>query len=79
MNLEEFAKSAGVRVIRHSGNSGKFAYLEAGYPYTIYSGFRTEGGAYRHWLEGMFGKRTGRTVMRLLKLTEKRCLNPGMK
>lgn len=67
MNLEQFAKNAGVAIVDvEHGWGGSLGYREKDYPNTTVVGFRTAQAAYKHWLEGKFGKHTAKAVMKLL-------------
>ena len=70
MNIEQFAKMAGVTLIECGPEwGGRIGYKEADHPNSSVCGFRTSTSAYKHWLEGAFGKRTSGAVIKLLKTT----------
>ena len=68
MNLEQFAKEAGVTLIECGPEwGGRIGYKEKDYPNSSVCGFRTENAAYKHWLENTFDKNTAKAVTKLLK------------
>ena len=68
MTLEEFAKSAGVRIVECGPEwGGRIAYKTPDSPNTTWCGFRTERAAYKAWMEGTFGKHAAKAVLKLLK------------
>lgn len=68
MNLEQFAKKAGVTLIECDPEwGGRIGYKEADHPNSSVCGFKTAASAYKHWLECTFGKRTAKAVAKLLK------------
>ena len=68
MNLEQFAKKAGVTIIECDPEwGGLIGYKEKDHPNSATCGFRTTAAAYKHWLDGTFGKRTAKAIMQLLK------------
>ena len=78
MNLEQFAKKAGVTIVACGpGWGGRIGYTEKGHPNCTVCGFRTEQSAYKSWLKSTFGEHTAKALMKLLKpsnaeLTERR-------
>jgi hypothetical protein len=67
MNLEQFAKKAGVTTVECDPEwGGRIGYKEADYPNCSVCGFRTESAAYKHWLQSKFGKTTAKAVLSLL-------------
>jgi hypothetical protein len=70
MNLEQFAKKAGVTLTEcDSSWGGTIGYKDADYPNSMVCGFRTSAAAYKHWLEGKFGKKATKVVLGLLSKT----------
>lgn len=68
MNLEKFAKIAGVTLIECGPEwGGRIGYKEADHPNISVCGFKTADSAYKHRLKGTFGKRAARAVVKLLK------------
>ena len=68
MNLEQFATLAGVEIEDCDPEwGGRVAYKLADHPNSTYCGYRTKEAAYKSWLEGTFGKRTAKAVVKLLK------------
>ena len=68
MNLEQFAKSAGVTlVVCDKDWGGKVAYKMKDSPNCMVAGFRTEQAAYKHWLKSTFGEHAAKAVTKLLK------------
>jgi hypothetical protein len=69
MNLEQFAKKAGVTLSECDPKlwGGRVAYQEADTPNCAVCGFRTESAAYKHWLSATFGKSTAKAVLGLLR------------
>jgi hypothetical protein len=68
MNLEQFAKKAGVELVDvgPQWGGGRLGYKESDHPNSVVCGFRTSGGAYKHWLQSTFGKNTAKAVLKLL-------------
>lgn len=67
MNLEQFAKTAGVTLIECWPEwGGRLGYKEADHPNSSVCGFKTADSAYKHWMESNFGKRTAKAVAKLL-------------
>jgi len=72
MNLEQFAKNAGVALVPCDPIfGGKIAYTEADCPNCKVAGFRTNTEAYNHWLISTFGLKTSGAIKKLLKATQK--------
>lgn len=68
MTLEEFAKSAGVRLEECGPEwGGRIAYRIPDSPNCAWCGYRTEQAAYKAWLVGTFGEHTAKAVMKLLR------------
>lgn len=68
MNLIEFAKAAGVTIVRCEKEwGGTYGYTEVDSSNCHINGFRTEKTAYIGWLEDKFGKNTSKAVLKLLK------------
>ena len=71
MNLEQFAKKAGVSIVECEPSwGGTIAFTEKDSPNTTYCGYKTKEAAYKSWLTGKFGKSTGKAVLALLTKTE---------
>ena len=69
MTLEQFAKKAGVSLLK----DGKgFAYTQADCPHSTVVGFWTPNAAYKGWLSNTFGNRTSKAILSLLKASEKK-------
>lgn len=67
MNLEQFAKNAGVKIVAcDPGWGGRIGYTEKDHPNCTVCGFRTEQAAYKSWLKSAFGKHAARAVVKLL-------------
>lgn len=67
VTLESFAQDAGVTLIEcDSSWGGRIGYKEADHPNMSTCGFRTPNSAYKHWLEGTFGQKTGKAVLKLI-------------
>ncbi len=68
MNLEEFAKKAGV-IITECDKSwgGTVAYKLNDHPNCTYAGFKTVERAYKHWIENSFGKTASKAILSLLE------------
>ena len=70
MNLEQFAKKAGVTIVECDPSwGGTIAFIEKDSP-TTRRGYKTKEAAYKGWLTGKFGRSTGSAVLALLKKTE---------
>ena len=68
MNLEQFAKKAGVTIFECSPEyGGRIGYKTKDSPNSTVCGFRTERAAYKSWLTSTFGAHTGKVVMKLLE------------
>jgi hypothetical protein len=68
MNLEQFAKSAGVTLIECDLEwGGRIGYKEKDFPNRAVCGFQNEQAAYKSWLKSTFGEHTAKAVMKLLK------------
>jgi hypothetical protein len=68
MNLEQFAKVAGVEIIECDHEwGGLIGYKQKDHPNCKYCGFNTEQAAYKHWIKSNFGEHTAKAVMKLLK------------
>ena len=68
MNLEQFAKRAGVMIIEcDPAWGGDIGYREKGSPNCTVCGFKSEKAAYKHWLVDTFGKHTAKAVLFLLE------------
>lgn len=68
MNLEQFAKKAGVELVECRPEwGGKVAYKTKDSPNCTICGFRTEQAAYKHWLKSTFGENAAKAVTKLLK------------
>lgn len=68
MNLEQFAKHAGVEIVDCDPDwGGRIGYKTKDHPNCTVSGFRTINAAYKSWLEDAFGKHAAKAVMKLLK------------
>lgn len=72
MNIEEFAKSVGVVVIKCDTSwGGTVGYTTKDHSNVSVCGFRSEKAAYKDWFNTQFGEATTKTILKLLKLTEK--------
>ena len=71
MNLAQFAKKAGVQIVRQGLGGASICYKEADHPNCTVGGFRTENAAYKHWLGSTFGERTSKAVMSLLRRVDR--------
>lgn len=70
MNLEQFARNAGVELVECGPEwGGRIGYKTKDHPNCTVAGFRTESAAYKSWLKGTFGDHTAKAVMKLLKTT----------
>lgn len=68
MNLEQFAKEAGVEIATCGPEwGGRIAYKTADAPSCSVCGFRTVNSAYRHWAESTFGERAATALLKLLR------------
>jgi hypothetical protein len=68
VNLEQFAKSAGVELTDCAPEwGGRIGYKTKDTPNCTTCGFRTADAAYKGWLEDTFGKHTAKAVIKLLK------------
>ena len=68
MNLEQFAKSAGVTLVECGPEwGGRIGYKDKEYPNCTVAGFHTEQAAYKSWLKDTFGERAAKAVTKLLK------------
>ena len=65
MNLEQFAKKAGVRIVTCS----RELHYQDGSNTTV-GPFRTEAAAYKHWLVSEFTPQIAKAILRLLRETE---------
>lgn len=71
MNIEQFAKDAGVSIVEvDPGWGGPIGYTEADHPNSTVCGFRTATAAYNHWLQRKFGKHTADAIRKLLEGTK---------
>jgi hypothetical protein len=70
MNLEQFAKLAGVVLVDcDPGWGGRIGYKTQDCPSATFCGYRTAGAAYKAWLKDTFGEHAAKAVMKLLKPT----------
>lgn len=68
MNLEQFAKKAGVELVECGKEwGGRIGYKTKDHPNCTVAGFRTEAAAYKSWLKSTFGEHAARAVIKLLK------------
>jgi hypothetical protein len=68
MTLEQFAKKAGVTIVACDPDwGGRVAYTEKDYPNSTVCGFRSEGAAYKHWLNDKFGPTTAKVLLSLMR------------
>ena len=68
MNLEQFARDAGVEVIECGpGWNGKFGYRTKDAPNASFCGYRTHNAAYEGWLKDTFGPHTAIALKKLFK------------
>jgi len=68
MNLEQFAKEAGVDIIDcGQGWTGKFGYTTKDSPNCSFCGYRTIKSAYEGWLKDTFGERIAKALKKLFK------------
>jgi hypothetical protein len=74
--LKDFAKRAGVRIVKVSAADwgGSIGYIEKGYPNYTTCGFRTENAAYTHWLQSTFGRFAAKAVLDLMRCVDSRNL-----
>ena len=74
MNLEQFAKKAGVTIVATDPEFGEGAvgYRTKDHPNCTCSGFKTEKQAYESWLLDEFGKQLASAIKSLLRQTEKK-------
>jgi hypothetical protein len=67
MNLEQFAKKAGVEIIDCGpGWNGKFGYRTKDSPNTSFCGYRTINSTYESWLKDTFGIHTAAAIKKIL-------------
>lgn len=68
MNLEQFAKDAGVELFDcGEGWGGRVGYRTKDSATCAVCGFRTANAAYKRWLEDTFGKHASKALVKLLK------------
>jgi len=68
MNLEQFAKEAGVVLIACDDKwGGKIGFYETDSPNTRYCGYRSNTAAYMAWLDHKFGSFCGAAVLKLMR------------
>ncbi len=72
MTLEEFAKEAGVQIFECGKEwDNLLGWRTSRHPNINYCGYKTEKAIYKAWLISQFGEQTEKTVIKLLKQTEK--------
>lgn len=68
MTLEEFAKDAGVEIVRCDKDwGGTYGFTIKDSPNCTWCGFRSERAAYQRWLESTFGDQTATAIKKLLR------------
>lgn len=68
MNLKQFAKKAGVKIVLSGpGWDGRYAYTEEDYPNCTTCGFKSHAEAYKHWAISTFGEKTAAALFKLLE------------
>ena len=66
--LEQLAKKAGVTLFECDPKwGGRFGYRMADNLYVSVCGFRTEGAAYKHWIESALGEKATKALLDLLR------------
>lgn len=73
MDLEQFAKMSGVKLVECDKSwGGTIGYTMDDHPNCTYAGFRTEQAAYKDWLSSTFGDQTSKALLKLLKESDKK-------
>ena len=67
MNLEQFAKEAGVSIVNvEPGWGGRYGYTTKDEPNSTTCGFRSHKTAYQAWLANTFGRAIAKALLKLL-------------